>query len=74
MRQCDGGRVCAVIPGLRDTIRHMFADRSAPSSPISDNPLMPRLYQAAIGPLNTAYYQQLFERFDALGKPLPPGG
>lgn len=49
----------------------MFADRSAPSSPISDNPLMPRLYQAAIGPLNTAYYQQLFERFDALGKPLP---
>lgn len=32
---------------------------------------MPRLYQAAIGPLHTAYYQQQFERFDALGKPLP---
>ena len=32
---------------------------------------MPRLYQAAIGPLQTAYYQQQFERFDALGKPLP---
>jgi len=32
---------------------------------------MPRLYQAAIGPLQTAYYQRQFERFDALGKPLP---
>lgn len=44
---------------------------SAPTPLSADNPLMPRLYQAAIGPLQTAYYQQQFERFDALGRPLP---
>lgn len=49
----------------------MATDRFSPSAFPADNPLMPRLYQAAIGPLHTAYYRQLFERFDALGKPLP---
>lgn len=49
----------------------MSSDHSAPPPPSADNSLMPRLYQAAIGPLHTAYYQQQFERFDALGKPSP---
>lgn len=44
---------------------------SAPTPLSADNPLMPRLYQAAIGPLQTSYYQQQFERFDVLGRPLP---
>lgn len=49
----------------------MSSEHTAPPLLSADNPLMPRLYQAAIGPLQTAYYQQQFERFDALGKPLP---
>ena len=49
----------------------MSSEHHAPPVLSADNPLMPRLYQAAIGPLQTAYYQQQFERFDALGKPLP---
>lgn len=48
----------------------MSSDPFAPSFLSADNPLMPRLYQAAIGPMQTAYYQQQFERFDALGKPV----
>lgn len=56
---------------LRDTIRRMSSEHTAPPLLSADNPLMPRLYQAAIGPLQTAYYQQQFERFDALGKSLP---
>ncbi|MDH1702789.1 SPOR domain-containing protein [Comamonas terrigena] len=49
----------------------MSSEHNAPPVLSADNPLMPRLYQAAIGPLQTAYYQRQFERFDALGKPLP---
>lgn len=49
----------------------MSSEHHAPPVLSADNPLMPRLYQAAIGPLQTAYYQRQFERFDALGKPLP---
>ena len=66
---CIDLRSCAESCALRDTIGHMSSDHFAPPPLSADNPLMPRLYQAAIGPLNTAYYQQQFERFDALGKP-----
>lgn len=49
----------------------MSSDPAASSFLSADNPLMPRLYQAAVGPLRADYYQQQFERFDTLGKPLP---
>lgn len=49
----------------------MSPDPAASSLLSVDNPLMPRLYQAAVGALRTDYYQQQFERFDTLGKPLP---
>ena len=48
--------------------------RSTPS-PSAASPaeggLLPDLYRTAVGPVNSAYYQQQFKRFEALGKAAP---
>ena len=45
---------------------HAFAP--APSS--SDLGIMPDLYRLSVGPVNAAYYQKHFQRFETLGKPV----
>ncbi|WP_239224979.1 DUF2628 domain-containing protein, partial [Comamonas aquatica] len=41
----------------------------APSS--GDTGIMPDLYRLSVGPVNAAYYQRHFQRFETLGKAVP---
>ncbi|EXU79887.1 hypothetical protein AX13_02795 [Comamonas aquatica DA1877] len=41
----------------------------APSS--GDTGIMPDLYRLSVGPINAAYYQRHFQRFETLGKAVP---